>query len=152
LEFVAPESRELLAKNMLSGYDKPYEARILRKNGSSFPVEICGRTVPYRGGNERIAAVRDISERKQDEQERERLIRELQDALAKIKTLHGLLPICAHCKKIRDDKGSWNHLEKYVAERTEAVFSHGICPECAKKHYPEYLGRATEGNTPEENK
>jgi hypothetical protein len=80
-----------------------------------------------------------IVERKRAEEEREKLIVELQDAVAKIKTLKGLLPICAHCKKIRDDKGYWKQIESYIIEHSEAEFSHGICPECAKKHYPEFF-------------
>ena len=72
---------------------------------------------------------------KQVEEERERLIHNLQDALAKIKRLHGLLPICASCKKIRDNKGYWNQIESYIEEHSEAEFTHGICPECTKKLY-----------------
>jgi len=79
--------------------------------------------------------VKDISVRKRFEQEREKLIKELQDALAKVKKLSGLLPICASCKKIRDDKGYWNQIETYIREHSEAEFSHGICPECGKKLY-----------------
>ena len=71
------------------------------------------------------------------EQERERLIVELREALAKIKTLRGLLPICANCKKIRDDQGYWNRIEHYIREHSEAEFSHGLCPECMKLLYPE---------------
>ena len=52
-----------------------------------------------------------------------------------VKTLRGLLPICAHCKKIRDDKGYWNQIEKYIHDHSEADFTHGICPECAKKFF-----------------
>jgi hypothetical protein len=81
----------------------------------------------------RIYAV-DITETKRIEEERERLLSELQDALAQIKTLHGILPICMFCKKIRDDKDSWRQLEGYISDHSEAKFSHGICPECAKKH------------------
>jgi hypothetical protein len=73
------------------------------------------------------------------EQETERLIVELKDALAKVKTLSGLLPICMHCKKIRDDKGYWNELETYISEHSDADFSHGLCIECAKEFYPEYF-------------
>ncbi|WP_243319088.1 cache domain-containing protein [Geothrix paludis] len=62
---------------------------------------------------------------------------ELQTALDTIKTLHGIIPICASCKKIRDDKGSWNQMETYISEHTEADFSHGICPECARRLYPD---------------
>jgi PAS domain S-box-containing protein len=79
----------------------------------------------------------DITERKRIEEEREKLIRELQEALAKVKKLSGFLPICASCKKIRDDKGYWNQIEEYIRDHSEAEFSHGICPECMKKLYPD---------------
>jgi AmiR/NasT family two-component response regulator len=71
---------------------------------------------------------------------RERLIIELQEALAQVKTLSGLLPICSSCKRIRDDEGYWNQLEAYIQDHSEVVFSHGLCPECAKKLYPEIFG------------
>lgn len=67
---------------------------------------------------------------------------ELEAALDEVKNLSGLLPICSHCKKIRDDKGYWNSLEKYLYEHTDAVLSHGICPDCAAQHYPEIFGKA----------
>lgn len=70
--------------------------------------------------------------------EQKRLIKELQKALASIKTLSGLIPICASCKKIRDDQGYWNQLEVYISEHSAAEFSHGICPDCAVKMYPGY--------------
>ncbi len=69
------------------------------------------------------------------ERERDKLIRELQDAMANIKILRGLLPICASCKKIRDDKGYWNQLETYILKHSEAEFTHGICPDCMQKLY-----------------
>jgi CheY-like chemotaxis protein len=62
---------------------------------------------------------------------------ELQEALARVKTLRGLLPICASCKKIRDDQGYWQQVEVYLRQHSEAQFSHGICPDCAKKLYPQ---------------
>jgi AmiR/NasT family two-component response regulator len=71
---------------------------------------------------------------------RERLILELQEALAQVRTLSGLLPICSSCKMIRDDEGYWNQLEAYIQDHSEVVFSHGLCPECAKKLYPEIFG------------
>lgn len=71
------------------------------------------------------------------EAEREQLIVELQEALAEVKTLSGLLPICASCKKIRDDKGYWQTVERYISEHSEAEFTHGICPDCVKKLYPD---------------
>jgi sigma-B regulation protein RsbU (phosphoserine phosphatase) len=75
------------------------------------------------------------------EEEQRVLISELQKALAEIRTLKGLIPICSCCKKIRDDKGYWNQLESYIGEHTDAVFSHGICPTCAERLYPEYCGK-----------
>ena len=69
--------------------------------------------------------------------ERKKLILELHEALANVKKLSGMLPICASCKKIRDDKGYWTQVETYIRDRTEAEFTHGICPECAKKLYPD---------------
>jgi len=83
----------------------------------------------------------DITPVKQGTRERERLIRELQDALAQVKVLSGLLPICASCKKIRDEHGEWNPVEKYIRDRSDVNFSHGICPECARRLYPEFSKR-----------
>ncbi|MBF0258101.1 MAG: transporter substrate-binding domain-containing protein [Desulfamplus sp.] len=79
----------------------------------------------------------DITERKQVDLEKEKLISDLQNALKEVKQLSGLLPICSHCKKIRDDKGYWNQIEVYIRDHSDAEFSHGICQECAKKHYPD---------------
>jgi hypothetical protein len=70
---------------------------------------------------------------KQAEEKREKLLAELQDALANIKVLKGFLPMCAWCKKIRDDEGYWKQVEDYISKRTEAEFTHGICPQCLKK-------------------
>ncbi|MFP4087227.1 MAG: response regulator transcription factor [Desulfobacteraceae bacterium] len=72
------------------------------------------------------------------ERERDRAIEELNAAMASIKTLKGLLPICASCKKIRDDKGYWNQVESYISTHSEVQFSHSVCPECVKKLYPDY--------------
>jgi hypothetical protein len=77
-------------------------------------------------------------ERKRAQEEREKLIIELQGALTQVRTLNGLLPICASCKKIRDDQGYWNQIEHYISRHSKATFSHGICPECAKKLYGEF--------------
>jgi hypothetical protein len=78
--------------------------------------------------------------RQRAEAERERLIAELQDALAKVKTLGGLIPICASCKKIRDDQGYWTQLETYLAKHSDAEFSHGLCLDCLRKLYPDLSG------------
>jgi CHASE3 domain sensor protein len=84
----------------------------------------------------------DIKRRKRAEIEKERLILQLQETLVKVKTLSGLLPICASCKKIRDDRGYWNQIEVYIREHSQADFSHSMCPECMKKWYPDYFLRA----------
>lgn len=85
-----------------------------------------------------LIVCRDITLRKQIEEEREMLITELQEALASVKTLGGLLPICASCKKIRDDEGYWNQVDKYISKHTDAKFTHGICPDCAQKALSDY--------------
>jgi PAS domain S-box-containing protein len=82
-----------------------------------------------------VHVAHDITERKRAGEERERLILELQEALSQVKTLSGLLPICAHCKKIRDDKGYWHTVEVYMTEHSEVDFSHGICPDCIDELY-----------------
>ena len=84
-----------------------------------------------------IANAQLFIELKRAEEAREKLICELQEALASIKILRGMLPICSSCKKIRDDKGYWNQIESYIRDHTEAEFTHGICPECMKKLYPD---------------
>jgi hypothetical protein len=81
--------------------------------------------------------VLDVTERHMAEVERERLIGELQTALARVKTLSGLLPICAHCKKIRNDQGHWEQLESYIDSHSEATFSHDVCIDCLHKFYPD---------------
>jgi len=85
----------------------------------------------------RLQVATDFTDKKKNELEREQLITHLQEALAKIKTLSGFLPICASCKMIRDDQGYWNEIEAYIRDHSEADFSHSICPDCAKKLYPE---------------
>jgi DNA-binding response OmpR family regulator len=80
---------------------------------------------------ERIKRAEDSLREKEEQQEK--LIAKLQEALAEIKTLKGFIPICASCKKIRDDEGYWNQLEAYISKHTDAVFSHGICPDCANE-------------------
>jgi len=85
----------------------------------------------------RIIVIRDITSRRKAEKERERLVAELQAALAEVKVLGGLLPICANCKKIRDDKGYWQNVEQYISAHSGVTFSHGICPDCMRKFYPE---------------
>lgn len=82
-----------------------------------------------------IESIRDITIAKRTEQDRERFIAELREAVAKVRTLSGMLPICSSCKKIRDDKGYWNQIESYISERSTAEFSHSLCPDCIKQLY-----------------
>lgn len=77
-------------------------------------------------------------EKRRYEEERERLVEELRGALDKVKLLSGLLPICASCKKIKDDNGYWQQIEAYIRDHSEAEFSHGLCPDCSKRLYPQY--------------
>jgi uncharacterized protein YqfB (UPF0267 family) len=123
-----------------------YELSVRHKNGSIRHLEVLES--PLFNAEGKVASVEgiahDVTARKQAEQERERLIQELQAALAQVKTLSGLLPICAHCKKIRDDKGRWNPMEIFIRDRSNASFTHGICPECARHFYPHYSPGPTE--------
>lgn len=83
------------------------------------------------------ALLEDIDSRVKTESDLEAAVQELKKAIGEIKTLSGLLPICASCKRIRDDKGAWTQIESYIKKNSEAEFSHGICPDCARKLYPD---------------
>jgi len=119
--------------------DDSQEFVVESKGGRSFVVEVSASNVTSSSGelSGRMASFIDITKRKEVEADREKLISKLQEALKKIKILRGIIPICAACKKIRDDKGYWNQIESYIKEHSEADFSHGICPECAEKLYPD---------------
>ncbi len=95
------------------------------------------RAVPVGATAARVLVLHDITERQRWEDEQSRLIGELQGALGDVKTLTGLLPICAGCKKIRDGQGAWHQLEVYIRDRTGAEFSHGMCPACSAQWYPD---------------
>lgn len=110
------------------------ETARVRKGGRMVPVSVT--ISPIKAGENKIAGAsviaRDITNRKRDEQERIKLIQELTEALGRARTLAGLLPICASCKRIRDDQGYWQQVESYISEHSDAVFTHGICPDCLK--------------------
>lgn len=112
-----------------------YEYKMKAKDGQMHPVIYAKDVFLDKEGEVAglVGAFLDISESKKVVQEREHLASELKDALVEIKILSGLLPICSYCKKIRDDKGYWNQMESYISSRSNAVFSHCICPECLKK-------------------
>ena len=115
------------------------ELRLVKKDGHEFYARMECMAIKNRGDDLRQirAAVSDITERKQAEEQRDELIAELQKALSEVKTLRGFLPICANCKNIRNDKGYWEKIETYIHDHSDAEFTHGICPECAKKLYPD---------------
>ena len=94
------------------------------KQFAQFPLEAHAKMYSFKGQQVRVTALRDLTEKRKAEEE--------------ITTLRGILPICSNCKKIRDDDGYWNQIESYIHEHSHAKFSHGICPECAKKLYPDY--------------
>jgi len=116
------------------------------KDGNPLNVEINAYPIFDNEGNVThvIESSVDITERKRAEEEREKLLLDLKDALERVKTLSGLLPICSACKKIRDDKGYWNQIESYIRDHSEADFTHSICPECSKKLYGEFLPKTRE--------
>jgi PAS domain S-box-containing protein len=117
--------------------------------GETFPAEVLLSAMELDGKPVLQAVVRDITTRKQNEAERDMLIHDLQDALANVKSLSGLLPICASCKKIRDDKGYWSQVEGYIQKHSDATFTHGMCPDCLKKLYPDLVEGGL-GSSPKE--
>jgi CheY-like chemotaxis protein len=95
-------------------------------------------TKPF-NASELMARVRTQVELKKARDSERRLIAELREALAQVKTLSGLLPICSHCKKIRNDKGYWTQVEKYIGDHSDAQFTHGLCPDCLNELYPDLV-------------
>ena len=116
---------------------KTVELHGMTKEGLEFPMELSLASWEIENETFYTSIIRDISARKRLEQEKEESILKLADALDKVKTLSGLLPICSYCKRIRDDKGYYHQIESYIRDHSEANFSHGICPRCAKEHFPD---------------
>ncbi|MBD3379933.1 MAG: PAS domain S-box protein [Candidatus Omnitrophica bacterium] len=152
-DFIDGKDEELLLRNTHSNFEKRYEITGKRKDGTFFPMEICGKTLEYDGQTLRVVSIQDITERKRSRErlaaQRELLdrsnkelevkVEELEEALSHIKRLEGLVPICVSCKKMRlegndpKDERSWVRLEEYISRSTDADLTHGLCPECAKK-------------------
>lgn len=111
------------------------ELMVKHKTGREFPIWLTTSLVRSEKGGPvaMVGVIRDMTGRKRQEEERERLVSELKDALASIKTLKGLIPVCAWCRKVRDDRGYLRSLEAYIKEHTGAKITHGICPECMEK-------------------
>lgn len=114
-----------------------YDYRGATKSGETLFLDAYDTKTIFQGRPAIIGTVLDVTERKRVEEERERLILDHLNALSQIKMLSGLLPICSSCKKIRDDKGSWNQLEMYISTHSDAEFTHGLCPDCATLAYAE---------------
>jgi len=111
------------------------EVQIVPPDGAPRWLEMIGAPLNWQPEPAAMLVFSDVTERKNIEREREELITYLVDALGRFKTLRGLVPICASCKKIRDDQGAWHQVEEFVGRHSEAEFTHGICPECSAKHY-----------------
>lgn len=113
-----------------------FEIDFLKKSGEILSAEVSSSLFKIDGKHVIQGIVRDISGCKMAESERECLIDELQKTISEVKILRRFLPVCASCKKIRDDEGYWTQIEEYIHAHTDAQFSHGICPDCAEKLYP----------------
>jgi PAS domain S-box-containing protein len=130
-------------RRILTGGETPwvgYDGRYVRKDGSTLWGHLTSALLRDAQGHPLYAVglIEDITDRKHEEQEREKLLRTVQAAMANVRTLSGLVPICSNCKKIRNAKGEWAAVEEYLTQHTGAQFSHGICPDCMKRFYPEY--------------
>jgi PAS domain S-box-containing protein len=121
-----------------------YETERLRKDGQTIPVSATISPIKDDDGKITGASViaRNISKQKKDEEERQQLIKKLSDTLSHVKLLTGLLPICASCKRIRDDGGYWQQVETYIRSHSEASFTHSICPECLDKYQTDFRTKA----------
>ena len=132
-----------LSKELASTYindafkkgSKIFEWYHLRNNGTIFPVIVTLSAMKLGEKRYLLSIAKDITARKNAEEEREKLINELQEALEDVKTLSGLIPICSKCKKIRDEKGYWNTLEMYIEKHSSVLFSHSICSQCTEELY-----------------
>lgn len=147
IEAIHPDDREKAReqyKKRISGElaSSAYDLRMINpETGEPVWVYVSSSRIIWKDEPAILTMLTNIDERKRLEEERERMIAQLQQAVAEVKTLTGLLPICASCKKIRDDNGYWQQVEYYIGQRTGAEFSHGICPECARRLYPEVMGK-----------
>ena len=132
IEFVHPDDRErTLGQNASvrgGGQALGFETRYLCKDGS-FRWLLWNAAADASGGVI-YSVARDVTARKQADEERDQLVRELQAALAEVRILREILPICSYCKRVRDDENYWHNVDAYIAEHTDTRFSHGICPSC----------------------
>ena len=116
-----------------------FETRHRRKDGTLYDVEVKTNETVFQGQKLIFCVCRDITARKHAENERDKLIRELREAAKEIKTLRGILPFCSFCKKIRNDKGYWEQVDIYIEKYSHADITHGICPDCMRRNYPDMI-------------
>ncbi len=121
IEFIDMSHRNTVNEKIQEGVEGSYEAMGLKKNGTSFAIEVSARVFEYKNERIRVTAIRDLTSQKESER--------------KIMTLQNILPMCSSCKKIRDESGTWRSLEEYMEENTATQISHGLCPSCEKKLY-----------------
>jgi len=144
LDHIHPEDLERATDGLStvvdSGRVRQHEYRFRRKDGGWVWFESTASTYEDEAGRQCILSVsRDVTERRRHLEEREEAILVKERALAQVKVLSGLLPICTHCRKVRDDAGYWRNLETYVSDHSNAVFSHSLCEWCLKEHYGHIL-------------
>jgi PAS domain S-box-containing protein len=149
--YITAEQREVLAQGGTVHVELLIDVERFRQLGLYEPTKPAiiyadALISPFGAGEGYMVHIQDITARRRAEQEREQVIAQLQEALANVKTLSGLVPICASCKKIRDDQGYWQQVEHYVAEHSQAEFTHGICPDCMRRLYPDYYTAPNESN------
>lgn len=148
LDFIAEEDKAAARKAIDKVFQEGsafVEARLVTMGGQVIPYLFTGFHFVQEEMNYLVGVGLDISDRVRNEKEKENLIRKLQDTLSQVKQLSGFLPICASCKKIRDDEGYWKQIEAYIREHSEVEFSHSICPDCARKLYPDWKGHQKTG-------
>jgi PAS domain S-box-containing protein len=122
---IEPAMRKEVEDKISTDYEKPYETTAIKKDGSTFPMEIQAKIYTYKGKKVRVTAGRNLTVQKKIEEE--------------IKNLIGILPLCSYCKKVRNDSGYWEQVDVYIHKYSQADVSHSICPDCMKKEYPEVI-------------
>ena len=135
VELFGRKPEDIVSRVMGEGKFRFGETVLKKADGSKLIIDVSAVAVEEEEGSIVYAVLHDLTERKIAEEARNKLIGQLKDALSNVKRLSGLLPICASCKKIRDDKGYWRQIEQYIAEHSEADFTHGLCPQCIKELY-----------------
>ena len=141
LEIVLPEDRDMVRTNAIAVLrgerSEGYEFRIVTKPGEKRTIRETIASIQYLGRRAVVSNFMDVTEHKELEEKQGQLIQKLQESLAEVKTLSGLLPVCAWCKNLRDEEGYWESVEEYISQHTGAGFTHGMCPSCQEKVYTE---------------